>query len=365
MSTQTGYMSREPLLRVVKRAEKPTRQIMLLRAEALVFALVAGGVFILLIGYNPFEIYGTILSGAFRSKMAIQATVKVMIPLLISSLGVTLAFKMKFWNIGAEGQIIAGAICASYFALYHSSWNHVLLVTVMFLAGIVGGGLWGLIPALFRVKWGTNETLFTLMLNYIALHVVNFLRDGPWKDPGSQGFPKIARFDKNAALDKLLGVQIGWVVALALAALVLFYLRSTKHGYEISVVGESSDTARYAGMDVKKIVLRTMFLSGAVCGIAGMVQATGSDITLTNAVAGGVGFTAIIVAWLSRLNPVTIVIGSFLFSVLEKGSSVVQSSFGLSTDCADVLQAVILFFVLGCEFFIRYGFVVRKKGGAA
>lgn len=187
MSTQTGYMSREPLLRVVKRAEKPTRQIMLLRAEALVFALVAGGVFILLIGYNPFEIYGTILSGAFRSKMAIQATVKVMIPLLISSLGVTLAFKMKFWNIGAEGQIIAGAICASYFALYHSSWNHVLLVTVMFLAGIVGGGLWGLIPALFRVKWGTNETLFTLMLNYIALHVVNFLRDGPWKDPGSQG----------------------------------------------------------------------------------------------------------------------------------------------------------------------------------
>ena len=157
MSTQTGYMSREPLLRVVKRAEKPTRQIMLLRAEALVFALVAGGVFILLIGYNPFEIYGTILSGAFRSKMAIQATVKVMIPLLISSLGVTLAFKMKFWNIGAEGQIIAGAICASYFALYHSSWNHVLLVTVMFLAGIVGGGLWGLIPALFRVKWGTNE----------------------------------------------------------------------------------------------------------------------------------------------------------------------------------------------------------------
>ncbi len=215
------------------------------------------------------------------------------------------------------------------------------------------------------MKWGTNETLFTLMLNYIALHVVNFLRDGPWKDPGSQGFPKIARFDKNAALDKLLGVQIGWVVALALAALVLFYLRSTKHGYEISVVGESSDTARYAGMDVKKIVLRTMFLSGAVCGIAGMVQATGSDITLTNAVAGGVGFTAIIVAWLSRLNPVTIVIVSFLFSVLEKGSSVVQSSFGLSTDCADVLQAVILFFVLGCEFFIRYGFVVRKKGGAA
>ncbi|WP_368183050.1 ABC transporter permease, partial [Anaerotruncus rubiinfantis] len=294
---------REPFLRVVKRAERSPRQVMLLRAEALVLSIIAGGVFILMLGHNPFEIYGTILSGAFRSKMAIQATVKIMIPLLISSLGVTLAFKMRFWNIGAEGQIIAGAICASYFALFHSGWNHWVLILVMFAAGVIGGGLWGLIPAIFKVKWGTNETLFTLMLNYIALHMVNFLRDGPWKDPGSQGFPKIARFDANAALDKVLGVQFGWIIALVLVALVYIYLKYTKQGYEISVVGESNHTAQYAGMKVKTIMLRTMFLSGAVAGVAGMVQATGSDITLTNAVAGGVGFTAIIVAWLGQLNP--------------------------------------------------------------
>lgn len=351
----------EPLIRVVKKAELERKAAVILRLEAIVLAIVAGGLFILCIGYSPVEVYRTILEGAFRSAMALQGTVKIMIPLLISSLGVTLAFKMKFWNIGAEGQIIMGAVFASYFALFHSDWNHVVLLIVMFLAGMAGGGLWGLIPAFFKTKYDTNETLFTLMLNYIALHTISFLREGPWRDPGSQGFAKIARFDKNAALDKVFGVQFGWIIALVLVVLVFIYLRYSKQGYEIGVVGESKETARYAGMNVKKIVLRTMFLSGAVCGIAGMVQAAGSDITLTVAVAGGVGFTAIIVAWLSQLNPAVILVVSFLFSVLEKGSSVVQSTYGLSTDCADVLQGIILFFILGSELFIRYRFVFSTK----
>ena len=363
MSTQAGG-SKEPLIRVVKRAERSPRQVTLLRLEALLLSLVAGGVFILCLGHNPLAIYAKILEGAFRSKIAFQGTIKVMIPLLISALGVTLAFKMRFWNIGAEGQIIMGAVCASYFALFHADWNHWALIAVMLLAGIIGGGIWGLIPALCKVKWGTNETLFTLMLNYIALHLVNYLRDGPWRDPTSQGFAKIARFDANAALDKVLGIQFGWLIMLVLVVVLYIYLKYTKQGYEIGVVGESANTARYAGMNVKRIVLRTMFLSGAVSGLAGMVHATGSDITLTNAVAGGVGFTAIIVAWLAQLNPISITVVAFLFSVLEKGSSVLQSSYGLSTDCADVLQGIILFFVLGCEFFIRYGFVFRRKGGA-
>ena len=344
-------------LRIIKRAEMANRRIAILRLFALLLALIAGGIFIACVGQNPFMIYKTIISGAFRSEMAVQATIKVMIPLLIASLGVTLAFKMKFWNIGAEGQIIFGATCASFFALYFSNLNHVVLVLLMAIAGIVGGGLWGLIPALFKVKFGTNETLFTLMLNYIALHIVSYFRDGPWRDPNAQGYSKIARFDNNAALDKVFGIQCGWIVALLLVIIVYIYLKYTKHGYEISVVGESQDTARYAGMNVKKIILRTMFLSGAVCGLGGMIQATGSDITLTTSVAGGVGFTAIIIAWLAQLNPVSIMIVAFLFSVLEKGSSVVQSTYGLSVDCADTLQGIILFFVLGCEFFIRYRIV--------
>lgn len=354
-------MKKESLLRVVKRAELTNREIIILRCKAVVLSLIAGGIFIALIGQNPIAVYGTILSGAFRSVMAFQGTIKLMIPMLISALGITLAFKMKFWNIGAEGQIIFGAICASYFALFHSDWNHVVLIIFMFLAGAIGGGLWGLIPAYFKVKYGTNETLFTLMLNYIALHIVSYLQDGPWIDPTAQGFSKIARFDSNTMLDKVFGIQFGWIIALILVVVVYIYLKYSKQGYEISVVGESQDTARYAGINVKKVVLRTMFLSGAICGLGGMIQATGSDITLTTSVAGGVGFTAIIIAWLAQLNPFGILFVSFAFSVLEKGSSVVQSTYGVSSNSADVLQGIILFFILGCEFFVRFKLIHQGK----
>ena len=352
------------MIRVIKTKEKSKKQQMMLRFAAFVLALCAGGLFLLILGNNPFAIYGTIISGAFRSEMAVQATVKIMIPLLITALGVTLAFKMRFWNIGGEGQLIMGGMFASYFALFHADWPGFVLFPVMFLAGILGGGIWALIPAFFKVRFGTNETLFTLMLNYIALYLVSWLQEGPWRDPGANGFPKIASFDKSAVLPKLFGVQIGWVIALVLVAILFVYLRYTKQGYEISVVGESRATANYAGMNVQKIILRTMFLSGAVAGIAGMVQVSGSDRTLSTGVAGGVGFTAIIVAWLARLNPISSMIIAFLFAVLEKGSAVVQSQYNLSADCADVLQGIILFFVLGCEFFIRYKFVREKKQAA-
>jgi ABC-type uncharacterized transport system permease subunit len=352
-----------PFIRIVKISERSGKDTLKIRIAAFISALAAGGLFILFLGYNPIELYGTIISGAFRSKMAFQATIRFMIPLLMSSLGVAMAFKMRFWNIGAEGQIIVGAVCASYFALFHDIWPHFLLLLVMFAAGALGGGLWGLIPAYFKSKYDTNETLFTLMLNYIALHIITYLRDGPWKDPGSSGFPKIARFAPNAQLDKILGVHFGWIIALILVFIVFIYLRYTKHGYEISVVGESKSTAKYAGMDVRKIILRTMAISGGICGITGMIQAAGSDMTLASSVAGGVGFTAIIVSWLAYLNPFGILLVSFLFSVLEKGSSVMQSAYGLSTYFASVLQGIILFFILGCEFFIRYKFVVSRKGG--
>ncbi len=352
---------KEPLVRMMKRAEMSSKEQLKLHLAAFLLALVAGGIFILVVGHNPFLVYGTIISGAVRSKMAIQATVKIIIPLLMASLGVTLAFKMQFWNIGAEGQIIMGAIFASYFALFHANWPGPILMVVMILAGIMGGGLWGLIPAYFKARYNTNETLFTLMLNYVALHLISFLRDGPWRDPANPGFAKIAAFEKSAHLPKLFGVHMGWIFALVVLVFVAVYIKYSKQGYELQVVGKSHGTARYAGMNVRKIILRTMFLSGAVCGIAGMAQATGSDLTLAAGVAGGVGFTAIIVAWLGNLNPVNILIISVLFGVLEKGSSVIQSAYGISTDCADVLQGIILFFILGCEFFGRFQLVFRKK----
>lgn len=361
MNESTYKSSREPLFRVVKRAERSGRQMLIFRLLAVLLSLVAGGLFILAIGANPLQVYRQILDGAFRSKLAFQGTVKLCIPLCISALGVTLAFKMKFWNIGGEGQIIMGGIFATYFALFHSDWNHWLLMLVCLLAGIVGGGLWGLLAAFCKVKWNTNETLLTLMLNYVALYLVTYLQNDPWRDPKANGFPKIASFDSNAILDRVLGVQAGWIVMLILVVAVWIYLKKSKQGYEIAVVGESQDTARYAGIRVKRVILRTMFLSGAIAGVCGMLQAVGTDATLSTGVAGGIGFTAIIVAWLCQLHPGMILVVSFLFSVLEKGSSVVQSQMGLSSDCAAVLQGIILFFILASEFFVRYSFVLRKK----
>ncbi len=349
----------EPLVRVVKKTELTGGKLALFSLGGLFLALIAGGIFILALGKNPFSVYQTIFLGAFRSKMAMQGTIKIAIPLLITSLAITLAFKMKFWNIGGEGQIIMGGIFATYFALFHSDWPHWLLLIVMLLAGMIGGGLWGLIPAFFKSKFGTNETLFTLMLNYIALYMIKYFTEGPWRDPTSSGFPKIATFVPNAQLDKVFGVHAGWIIAVILVFLVFFYLQYTKQGFEIAVVGESQNTARYAGMNVSRIVMRTMFLSGAICGIAGMTQATGAAYTLGESITGGVGFTAIIVAWLARLNPFFSVFFTLFLSALQKGSSVMQSAFGLSTYVSDVLQGIILFVILGVDFFTQYKLVFR------
>ncbi len=362
MTEQRIRMKQEPLIRIVKKTEPSVGKTIALSIFAVFAAILAGGIFILAIGQNPFAIYASIVKGAWRSELAAKGTIKIAIPLLIAALGITPAFQMKFWNIGAEGQIIMGGIFATYFALHFDHLPHGLLLVLMFAAGMIGGGLWGLIPAYFKTRFGTNETLFTLMLNYIALYMIKFFVEGPWRDPTSSGFPKIATFKENARLDQIFGVHAGWLIGLILVILLFVYLKFTKQGYEINVVGESINTARYAGMNVKKIILRTMFLSGAICGIAGMTQVTGAAYTLGEGVAGGVGFTAITVAWLSKLNPVVILVVTVGFSMLEKGCSVMQSTFGLSSAVSGILQGIILFFILGFDFFNHYRFAFRKGG---
>ena len=343
-------------IRIVKRPERSTRQNLLLWGAAFLLAILAGAVFIAIMGQKPWEIYGQILRGAFigsrRNPLsAIQATVVKFVPLLIVSLGLCLAFQMRFWNIGGEGQMIMGAIFASVFALYTPRLPHFLLMLFMCLAGILGGGLWGLLAALCKVKFGVNETLFTLMMNYIALYTVVFLQSGPWQR--TPGFASVGSFDRNVRLAKIGGVHVGWIIALALTALVWAYLRHTKQGYELRVVGESQATARYAGMRVGSVILRTMFLSGALCGLAGMVQVAGIDYTLSTGVTGGVGFTGITLAWLAQLSPLAIAVLAAVFSILAKGSGTIPPDV-LASEAADVLQAILLFSVLICEFFRRY-----------
>ena len=348
------------MFRVIKRTDLTKKQSISFRLLAILGALLTTGIFILLLGFNPLEVYMSMLDGSFGSMYRFKEAIILTIPLVVTSLGISVAFRMKFWNIGAEGQIIMGGIFATFFALYFDHLPHILLLLLMFIAGVIGGGIWGLIPAYFKTKFGTNETLFTLMLNYIALYSIKFLTEGPWRDSSSSGFPKIASFEKNARLDQIFGVHAGWLIGLVLVVVLFIYLKYSKQGYEISVVGESVNTARYAGMNVKKIVLRTMFLSGAICGIAGMTQVSGAAYTLGEGVAGGVGFTAITVAWLSKLNPAVILIVTILFSMLDKGCSVMQSTFGLSAAVSGILQGIILFFILGFDFFTRYRFVFRK-----
>lgn len=355
---------REPRFHLVKRVEMSRGQTFLLNLYAVLIAIAAGGILIACIGINPLSFYGTVITGCFRSALSFKSLIRIIVPLLIASLAVIPAFRMKFWNIGGEGQFIMGAVFASAVALFFpENFPHFLLMIIMAIAGIIGGGLWAIIPAFFKCKFGTNETLLTLMLNYIALYVVQYLRDGPWRDPAAGGFPKIAKFPENAWLDQLFGLDISWIVAALLVIFMAVYMKRTKQGYEIAVVGESINTARYAGMNVTAIIIRTMFLSGAIAGLGGMLQVSGEATThtLSMGIASGVGFTAIIVVWLAKLSPLATVAVATLIGMLEKGCGVAESTFGMSSAVSDILQGIILFTVLGAMFFTNYKIVMRPK----
>ena len=360
-----NHEKKVPLIRLAKREAMEPWKVWCIRIGSILLALVLGGLVMALIGVNPVSAYGTILSGSLGKKTAIRQTVKIAIPLLGTALAIAPCFKMRFWNIGAEGQITAGAVGASYFALF---WADRLpapvLLVVMAVAGVICGGLWGLVPAFFKAKWGTNETLFTLMMNYIMIGVVKWLQGGPWEGrPGSQIIPQ---FDSAAVLPKVLGVHCGWIIVLVLTVAMFFYMKYTKQGYEISVIGESENTARYAGMNVGKIIMRTMFLSGGIAGLMGFVVASGADNTLYSGVAAGVGFTAITVAWLAQLNPFAMVGISVLLAVLEKGADTLQTQLAVPASISDIITGIFLFCMLGCEFFINYRLIFRggHKEGA-
>ena len=356
---------REPFVRIAKRSDISGSKALMIRVAAILLAICVGGLIVLGLGHDPFAVYRDMVVGALGKPTALRETVKIAVPLLGCALAIAPAFKMKFWNIGAEGQLLVGGIAATYFALYwYDKLPKPALLLVMCLAAALAGAVWGLIPAVFKAKWGTNETLFTLMLNYIALGIEQYFQNGPWKDTKGTGFPIITQFDQNAWLPKVFGVHAGWIVVLVFVALMFAYLKWSKQGYEIAVVGESQATARYAGMNVSKIVIRTMCISGAIAGVMGFLVVSGADHTLNANTAGGVGFTAITVAWLAQLNPLVMVAIALLLAVLTKGAGTLNTNFHIPASVADVLTGIILFFMLGCEFFINYRLIFRGKGEA-
>lgn len=354
------------MLRMAKRSNVSKTNAIAIRFIAVILALFTSSIFIGLLGHSPIQVYSSMIDGAFGSKYRVVETIKVAIPIILASIGIMIAFKMKFWNIGGEGQILMGAFFATYFALNFNHLPKSLLLILMFLAGFVGGGLWALIPALLKVKYDTNETIITLMLNYIAIKWITHLQYGPWKDPDAMGFPKIANFTDSAILPKLFGVHIGWVITILIVVLISIMMKYSKWGYKISVIGESQDTARYSGMNIKRIIISSVFISGGICGIVGFVQASAVDQTLTPALSAGYGFTAIITTWLSALLPSVIIPVSVLFAAMVKGGSFIQTAFQIPNSASEILQSMILFFVIGSEFFVKYKLIFskNKKGDA-
>lgn len=350
------------MFRIAKKDELPKWKSILVRIGSVLFGVAFSCLLIALIGYDPFSTFYTLFIGAFGSQNALINTMTIAIPLAITAFGLSIAFRMKFWNIGGEGQIIMGCIFATFVS--HNmpeSTPGIVLVLLMGIAGFLGGAIWALIPGIFRVYSRTNETLFTLMMNYIALSIVQFLHYVLWRDPASKGFPKIKAIQFQAHLPVVFGVHIGWIIALIIAVVVFFLIRKTKLGYEIRVVGESEPTANYAGMNVKKVMLTGVALSGGIIGLAGMIKLSGAVFTLSPAITGNAGFTAIVIAWLSGLSAPIILIVSILIAALEQGSQIIQIKLQVPSAVAAIIQGLILMSALGGEFFLRYRIIREKK----
>lgn len=367
----------KPVIRIAKRQNISTVKSVAIRLAAIALALIINALLIYSITkMNPLNVYVSMFRGvfgefgnqkAFWEERRFWMMIKELVMLLCISVALAPAFKMRFWNIGAEGQVLAGGLATAACMIYFgNSLPAPALFAVMIIASMVAGAVWGLIPAIFKAQWGTNETLFTLMMNYIALQLTSYFV-ALWENPfGSNKVGIINQTTKKGWLPDMFGNQYFWnvVIVLALTIVIYLYLKFSKQGYEIAVVGESENTAKYAGINVKKVIIRTMLISGAICGIAGFVGVSGIDHTISVNTAGGRGFTAIIIAWLAKFNTLIMVLISLLIVFLDRGAGQIVSDYsklGINENVAEIIKGIILFFILGSEFFINYRLVVRKK----
>ncbi len=354
---------REPLVYISKKDNVPFKTKFLVRFIAIVLALVVCGIVTkVLTGDNPISIYKTIIHGAV-GQGRLLVTIHDIAILLCISLAVTPAFRMKFWNTGAEGQVLIGclatAVCMFYLGGKIPEWA---LIIIMIVCAVAAGMIWGVIPAIFKAEWKTNETLFTLMMNYVAIQLVEYFLKIADKSGSNVVGPDLL---SHGWLPGIFGVKylLNIIVVALITVLMYIYLKYSKHGYEISVVGESENTARYIGINVKKVIIRTMLVSGAVCGIAGLLLVGGSSHSIDSNLVAGRGFTAIMVSWLGKFNPINMILTTLLLVFLGRGADEVTSKFGLNGDFSDIITGIILFFIIGCEFFINYkiNFSHRKK----
>ena len=349
--------NQQPLFHIVKRGDMPWYFSWGVRGAAIVLALLACALISTLVtSDNPIQIFATIIDGSFGSSRKFMVLLQNTAMMLCVALALTPAFKMRFWNIGGEGQALAGAIASAACMILMKDQSNWLVIPCMVVTSILAGALWGAIPAFFKAKFGTNETLFTLMMNYVAIQLASYF-SVVWENPKGSG--NIGVINPNS--------QVGWfpeilgnkyalnIILVALLTVGMYiYLNYSKHGYEISVVGESERTARYIGIKVEMVIIRTMLISGAICRFAGLLLVGGTNHTLNADIVDGRGFTAVMVSWLGKFNPIWMVLTSFLLVFLDRGAGEIATDFGLNASFGDILTGIILFFIIGCEFFIHY-----------
>jgi len=348
---------KEPLFHVVKRDTVSRRKEWAIRAVAIITALIlCSGIIAMFTGDSPVEIYRSIFLGAFGSERKTWITLQNISVLLIISLALTPAFKMQFWNIGGEGQVLIGGLAsAACMICFGEKLPNGMVILLMLICSVAAGAVWALIPAVLKARWNTNETLSTLMMNYIAIQLTAYYII-VWEVPKGSG--KIGIINQNTAVGWLPNVGNKYllpiIVAAVVTAFIYIYQKYTKHGFEIAVVGESRNTALYAGIKVEQVIVRTMLLSGAICGLAGLLLVGGINHTVTTTIVDSQGFTGVMVSWLAKFNPIAMIATSFLIVFMDRGASEISTAFGLNQSFADILTGILLFFIIGCEFFIRY-----------
>ena len=359
--------ARSAPFRLERRTTPSRAAVLVVPVLSVALALVVGALVLLASGEDPIAVYRAMFSGAFGSRNSLAETLVKTIPLLLTGLGVGIAFRMQLWNIGAEGQLYLGAIAATGIALFVlPDAPAPLLIPAMVLAGLIGGAAWGLIPGFLRARLGVNEIITSLMLNYVAILLADQLVYGPWRNPIGFGFPGTAQLPEAAWLPRwdTTRVHLGLVFGLVAVAVVWVLLRRTRWGYEIAVMGGNERAARYAGLPTVRNVLLVMAFSGALAGLAGMSEVAGIGHQLQRNLSPGYGYTAIIVAWLGRLHPAGIALVAFLLAGLLVGGDQIQMTMGLPAAIAPMLQGTILFFLLGGEVLGRYRVVRRGRSTA-
>lgn len=355
---------KEPFIRIAKRNHMPFWQTAVVRAIALALSLIVSALVIfMIVKMNPLDVYGAIFDGAFGTERRIWITMRDMAVLLSLGIALAPAFKMKFWNIGAEGQMLMGGCATAACMIYSKNLPTWMIFALMIATSLVAGAVWGVVPAIFKARFNTNETLFTLMMNYVAIQITSYCV-ALWENPfGSNTVGIINRTTKYGWFPALFGQQymLNVLIVLGLTIFMYIYLKCSKHGYEIAVVGDSENTARYAGISVNRVIIRTMLLSGAIAGLTGFVAVSGASHTISTNTAGGRGFTAIIIAWLSKFNSFVMIAVTLLLVVLERGAEEIASRFSLNNYASQMITGIILFFILGSEFFINYRLIFRGK----